>query len=34
MANCNKHFKEFDDKIKLTASRKKSLKTSRKELRK
>jgi len=33
MANCNKHFKEFDDKIKLTVSRKKSLKTSRKELR-
>lgn len=33
MANCNKHFSEFDGIIKLTNSRKKSLKVSRKELR-
>jgi hypothetical protein len=33
MANCNKYFSEFDSRIKLTSSRKKSLKTSRKELR-
>lgn len=33
MANCNDHFTEFNGKIRLTNSRRKSLKTSRKELR-
>lgn len=33
MANCNDHFKEFNEKIRLTDARRKSLKASRKELR-
>lgn len=33
MANCNNHFNEFNDKIRLTDARRKSLKGSRKELR-
>lgn len=33
MANCNEHFKEFNEKIRLTDARRKSLKASRKELR-
>lgn len=34
MANCNEHFKEYNGKIRLTDARRKSLKGSRKELRK
>ena len=34
MANCNKHFEEYNGKIRLTDARRKSLKGSRKELRK
>ncbi|MDD3875559.1 MAG: hypothetical protein PHT69_03000 [Bacteroidales bacterium] len=34
MANCNEHFKEYNEKIRLTDARRKSLKGSRKELRK
>ena len=34
MANCNEHFIEFTDKIKLTKTRKKDLKRSRRDLRK
>ena len=33
MANCNKHFDEFNSEIRLTESRRKKLKVSRKELR-
>ena len=33
MANCNKHFKDYNGKIRLTESRRESLKGSRKELR-
>jgi hypothetical protein len=34
MANCNEHFEEYNGKIRLTDARRKSLKGSRKELRK
>lgn len=33
MANCNEHFKKYNGEIRLTDARRKSLKTSRKELR-
>jgi hypothetical protein len=33
MANCNEHFQDYNDEIKLTDARRKSLKRSRKELR-